>query len=34
MNEEHDTKLFVLVMILNILIWAVIIRLFMIWMYW
>lgn len=33
MRQDHDPQLFVLVMVLNILLWAVIIRMFMIWMY-
>lgn len=33
MNEERDPQLFVLVMVLNILLWAVIIRLVMLWIY-
>ena len=32
--EEHDTQLFWLVMVLNFLIWAVIIRLVVLWIYW
>lgn len=33
MSKGHDPQSFVLVMVLNILIWAIIIRLFIIWMY-
>lgn len=33
MMSERDPQLFVLVMVLNILLWAVIIRLVMLWIY-